>query len=225
MKILKWLLITGFFLILPAFSKVLAANLLFEPTTVNTSAGQTFEINVNVNAGTEEIRGADAYILYDNNLLEVQQVNAGNFFPTVSYDTSQPGKIIINGILEDPATTRTGSGKLATIIFKAKTNGSTLLRFDCTAGVTTDSNIIKADTNSTDIIDCSANNQASINIGQTQYSSSTNTSSSTTDTNNFSSNSNNTSTLPRSGIFDFFLNYTKIGIIFLVIGTLLRFII
>lgn len=212
-----------FFLILviyPLINRVHAAKLLFEPININTQAGQTFQVKVNVDAGSEEITSVDAYVLYNKDILEIQEISAGDFFPTVSKETSLPGKAYIAGLLEDPSTSKTGSGILATITFKAKTNGSVTLTFDCTTGSTTDSNITKNDVNATDIIQCDQNGQATVNVGEggSNNNSQSNNNSSSSTTNS----SSNPSQLPRSGVFDNLLKYFVPGVILLLIGALTK---
>jgi len=199
--------ILGFLLIVPLFNLSLAATFQFDPTTINTQAEQTFEVKVNVDTGSDEITSVDVYIIYDNNVVEAQSVNDGTFFNTVSKEISQPGKAYIAGMVDDPASSKTGSGTIATLVFKAKTNGSTTLTFDCTAGLTTDSNITKNDLNATDVIQCDGNGQSVITVGSgssTSQPTPTSTSSS--------------SQLPKTGIFDNVLKYSVPGVILLLIG-------
>jgi hypothetical protein len=204
--------ILGFFLIIPLFNFSLAATLQFDPTTVNTQADQTFEVKINVDAGSDQITSIDAYVLYDSNVLELSSVNDGTFFNTVSKDISQSGKAYIAGMVDDPATSKTGSGTLATIVFRAKSNGSATLTFNCTQGLTTDSNITKNDLNATDLIQCDANGKSVITVG-------TGSSSRTSQPTSTPSSSSSSSQLPKTGIFDNVLKYSIPGVILLLIGT------
>jgi len=207
----SFLFIFVLLLIIPLFNVSFAATLQFDPTAVNTQTDQTFEVKVNVDAGSEEITSVDAYIIYDNNVIGVQEVRDGTFFLTVAKDTSQAGKAYIAGMVDDPATAKTGSGTIATLVFKAKTNGSTTMTFDCTAGTTTDSNITKNDLNATDIIQCDGNGRSVIKVG-TGGSSSETTQPTPTST-------SSTSQLPKTGIFDNIIKYSIPGAILLLIGT------
>jgi len=190
--LLQFLFVLSWFLVVPLVRLSFAATLQFDPTSINTQVGQTFEVKVNVDAGSQEITSVDVYVIYDSNLLEIQSVNPGTFFNTVSHDTSQSGKVYIAGMVDDPATSKTGSGTLATLVFKAKTNGSTTLTFDCTAGSTTDSNISKNDLNATDLIQCDGNGRETVTVGNAE--------------------------LPKTGIFDNVLKYSIPGTILLLIG-------
>lgn len=198
-------------------SKTLAASLQFDPTTANLPINQNLEIKVYVDAGSDEITSTDAYILYDANLLEVLEVRNGSFFPTVTHDYSQPGKIYIAGMVEDPTSFKTGRDVLATIVFKGKNNGQANLSFDCTDGSTTDSNITKKDINAPDIIQCQLNNRAIINVGSTSYSQSQ------TQGGSYNQSQGGSNQLPQSGIFDQFKSFSLVGFVFLVIGTATRF--
>lgn len=206
--LLQFIFALGLFFVLPLVQLSFAATLQFDPTTINTQAEQTFEVKVNVDAGSDEITSVDVYIIYDKNVVEVQSVNDGTFFNTVSKDTSQPGRSYLAGMVDDPASSKTGSGTLATFVFKAKTNGSTTLTFDCTSGLTTDSNITKNDLNATDIIQCDGNGRSVITVGTGSSSNGTTQPTSTP----------TSSQLPKTGIFDNVLKYSIPGAILLLIG-------
>lgn len=192
-----------FIFLIAHINHVSAASLQFDPTTANLPINQNLEVKVIVDAGTDEITSTDAYVLYDSDLLEVVEVRNGPFFPTVTHDYSQTGKIYIAGMVEDPTSFKTGKDTLATIVFKGKNNGQVNLSFDCTEGSTTDSNITKKDINAPDIIQCQLNNQATISVGS----------------NNNSRSQGGTNQLPESGIFDQMKNFSLLGFIFLLIGT------
>ncbi|MDH7476323.1 MAG: cohesin domain-containing protein [Microgenomates group bacterium] len=206
--IIKLLLILSFLFFLPLTVNVLAATLEFNPATITTSAGQSFDLNIVINAGSDQITSVDAFIVYDANLLEVVSVTDGTFFPTISKDTSVTGKAYIAGMVNDPATYKTGSGTLASIRFTAKANGVANVTFDCAQGLTTDSNITKNDLNATDIIQCASNGSASVVIG-------TGGATGPTATPRASSAG---STLPRSGIFDNVVKYSIPGAVLLFLG-------
>lgn len=209
-----------FFFTLGYYNDISAASLQFDPTSANLPLNQNLEVKVIVDAGTDEITSTDAYIHYDSNLLEVVEVKNGSFFPTVTHDYSQTGKVYIAGMVEDPTTFKTGRGILATIVFKGKSNGQANLSFDCNDGSTTDSNITKKDINASDIIQCQLNNRATINVGLTSYSQSQTQGGSSNQSQN--QNSYNQQ-LPQSGVFDQFKSFSLVGFVFLVIGTATRF--
>jgi len=213
-KVLLFLLI-GFFL-LPSFLVVLAASFSFDKENYTVSVGETIQVQVNIDVGSDEVNGADAYINYDNSFLAVESVSAGSFFPTVTNDTSTAGTIYIAGLVDDPGSPKTGSGTLATITFKGLKDGTANLSFDCT-----NSKIVKNDTNATNILQCSSDQKATILVG----SGNSDTSNYSNDTSVNNSNTYQPQILPKSGIFDYLLKFAVYGIIFFVIGGGLKFLI
>jgi hypothetical protein len=198
----------------PFFGKIYAATLQFDPATVTTTSGQSFDLNINVNAGSDQITSVDAFILYNSSLFDVSSISDGTFFPTVSKDSSQAGKVYVAAMVSDPASSKTGSGTIATIKFKAKSDGSADITFDCTQGSTTDSNVTKNDLNATDLIQCASNGKATITIGAGGSTTSTNTPTSIPAV--------NPTSLPRSGGFDNVVKYSVPGAILLLIGGLVK---
>lgn len=142
-----------------------AATLQFEPSTVTTTAGRTFEAKVSVNSAGEEINGVDAFVLYDANLLEIAAINNGTFFPTVLTDPSKAGRAYIAGIVDAPGTFKIGAGTIATVVFRAKANGTATVAFECVQGSSKDSNVVKNDLNASDIIVCASNGSQAVTIG------------------------------------------------------------
>lgn len=198
---------------------VWAGLLKFDKTTVTPNNGDTFQIGVVVDAGSDQITSTDAYISYDATLLQAQSVAGGSFFPTVSNNITS-GKVYVAGLVDDPATYKTASGTLATITFKALKSGSGTLGFDCQSGVSGSSKIIKNDTNATNVIQCAQNGSASFTVGSGGSSSSSSSSGSSggTGTNPTSS------TLPKSGVIENVAQYAVPGGILLLIGGALRLI-
>jgi Cohesin domain. len=177
---------------------VKAATFSFDKSSYSVSTGQTVQVQININTGTDQVNGADAYINYDNSFLSVENVTAGSFFPSVIHDTGMPGIFSISGMVEEQANPKTGSGTLATITFKGLKNGTTSLKFDCN-----NSKIVKNDVNVTNILQCSSDDKAVISVGSGSGgdSSSSLSNSSSSDQSN-SSNNNQPQTLPKSGIFE-----------------------
>lgn len=149
--------------LLPYANAANAAVLKFSPTSKTVNAGDTFDIQVMVDAGTDEVSGTDAYILYDSSILQAQSVSEGTYFPYVTKDIAD-GKVSVWGVVTDAATSRTGSGTLATITFKATQSGSATLQYYCDLNASDTSKIVKNDINATNIIVCSNNDRASITV-------------------------------------------------------------
>lgn len=163
--ILLFVTVAVFLFIFPLAEKVFAATLQFDPSSKSLKVGETAEIKINIQAGSDQVTSADAYITYDQNLLEAQDVTMGTFFPTTSKDFSKLGKIYMAGMIDDPATSKTGTGTLGSVFFRVKANGTSTAVFTCEQGATTDSNITKNDLNATDVIQCSGNGKATITVG------------------------------------------------------------
>src|SRR3989338_1118335 len=142
-----------------------AGFLNFDQSSVSVNPQATFTISVLVDAGPDEITSTVAHILFEPSLLEAQSVTPGNFFPSVSQNITS-GEMYITGIVDTPATFKTGAGTLATVTFKALKDGTASLTFFCQLGQYNSSKIIKNDFNATNIIDCSQNGSATVTVGQ-----------------------------------------------------------
>lgn len=211
------LLVTGYWL-LGKISSVEAAYFQFDPASTSVSVGQTVTVKLNIDAGGDELNAGEAYILYDLNYLNVQSVSVGSYFPTVSNDISTPGKVWIAGMVNDPATSPSGSGTLATIIFQGKADGQVTLTVDCNT-----SKIVKNDIDATNVMTCSQNGQATIKVGTGSSGSSSQSSSGSSSSNSSGGNSASTpSTLPKSGIFENMVKLAVPGIILLFLGSAVR---
>ncbi len=180
-----------------------AATLKFDESTFSVASGDTFYVQVIVDAGSEQITSTDAYVLYDATVLEAQSVSNGTFFPTVTKNITA-GKVYIAGLVDDPATSKTGSGTVATITFKALKAGSATLSFNCDTTSYNTSKIIKNDINATNIITCAQNGTAAVTVGG--------------GTSDGATAAPTPSSLPKSGILDNILRYSIPGIALLLIG-------
>lgn len=196
-----------FFLALGSFRSSLAASLKFDTASPTVSNGGTFQIGVQVDPGSDSLNSTDIYVLYDSTLLKANSVAAGSLFPTVTNDITTAGKVYIAGMVDDPGTSVSTSGTVATITFQGLKNGSGTLSFDCNT-----SKIIKNDINATNVIVCSQNGTAAVTVGSG------------------SSSTEPTATpvaggeLPQSGILDSLIKFSLPGMILLLLGGALRFI-
>lgn len=201
-KITAFFIFCLFFILSPvAFGRVNAAYLKFDKTEVSANVGDTIQLQVIVDAGSDEINSTDAYILYDATVLKADSVAAGTFFPTVSEDITTAGKVYIAGMVDDPASSKTGSGTVATITFKAQKDGSTKLTFDCGS-----SKIVKNDINATNIIECTKNGTADVVVGGSYLTTPAPT----------------PSQLPKSGIFDNLVKLAVPGAFLFFVGVAAR---
>jgi len=208
-------LVVNFFLF---SAPVEAAFLKFDQTTATVTNGTTYQAQVVLDAGTDQITSTDVWVRYDPTLLEAQTVASGTFFPTVTNNVTS-GKVYIAGLIVDPGTYKTGSGTVATITFKALKNGSGTLTYDCRTDVSNSSKIIKNDVNATNIIVCSQNLTQTVTVGGSSGSSITPTSTPAV----LGANPTAVPTaLPQSGIMDNFNHLIGPGLVLFLIGIALR---
>lgn len=197
-----------------------AAYFKFDKSSISVSAGDTFDIAVIVDAGTDQVQSSDIYVTFDSSALTAQTVTPGTYFPSV-LKTISAGQVYIAGVPQQQNQPVTGSGTVATINFKA-TKAATL-SFDCD-----NSTIVKYDPNSPNILVCSQNQGATVSVGgQSPVATSTptpTTAGSSSNNSNSSTTQPTPSVLPTTGFFDNTLRIAVPGLILLSIGLLARFV-
>ena len=97
-------------------SYVSAASLQFDPTEKTVSTNDIIELNLNVDPGSEQITSIDAYIEYEQDMLEFQSITNGDYFPTFFEDSSTAGKIYYGGMV-NTGEFKTGEGTAAVVLF------------------------------------------------------------------------------------------------------------
>lgn len=214
-KFAALLIFIVFFLVLPHLAnKVFAANLKFDSTEFSTKAGETFDVEVIVEPGSDAISSIDAYVDFDKALLQAQSATEGTYFPKDNFaQVLSEDQVYVAGYVNLGDAGKTESGTAATITFKALKNGTATLSFLCDTSQSQTSKIIKdinEDPNSTNIITCEENGSAEVTIAE-----GTNTTGGTTDT-------TTPSTLPESGILDNLIKFAVPGAALVLIGTLLK---
>ena len=187
--------------------QIQAGFLTFDKDTIVANIGDIFDVQIIVDPGSEQISSDDAYVIYDPSLIEAQGVTPLDYFPTV-VNNIQSGRVYVAGLVDDPATYKTGSGGVASISFKALANGLGTLTYDCQPGVYNSSKIIKNDLHASNIIECDQNGRVNITIGSGIGGGITAT----------------PSGLPRTGIFENVSRIAVPGIILLLLGGALRII-
>ncbi|MCJ7740108.1 hypothetical protein MUP32_02195, partial [Candidatus Microgenomates bacterium] len=132
------------------------------------SVGSAFQVKVLINTGGQQAINGDALISFDPAKVSIDTAVTGDFF---SYFSASPlggadNKYLASSWEESVAHAKTSSTDtlFATLSLTAKTNGTTSLSFDCTAGNEADSNINKA-SDSTDILNCSVLAPLNLTIG------------------------------------------------------------
>jgi uncharacterized protein YdeI (BOF family) len=183
------------------FSPVEAGFFGFDKASYSVDKGKTVEVKVTVDGGIDNLSSVDAYILYDSTIVTATSVAAGSFFPTVLNDITTAGKVYIAGMFDDPATSASGSGTVATISFQGQKDGATKLTFDCNS-----SKIVKNDINATNIIECSKNGTSDVVIGGSYLTTPAPT----------------PSILPKTGFFENVVKFAVPGAILLFIGAAVR---
>ncbi|NCO88882.1 hypothetical protein AUK04_02960 [Candidatus Roizmanbacteria bacterium CG2_30_33_16] len=210
------LFITLLYFVAPiCFGSVNAAYLKFDKTTGSVAVGETVNVAVQVEAGTEQIRGVVIYIIYDQTLLESTAVIDGGAFPTF-FKTLTPGKTRIEAGVDDPATTKTGSLSVATITYKALQNGTANITFLCQTNTGDTSKIMKADVDATNIITCTENGSLSLTVG------SGGTSGGSTGDSINPTTAPLPTQLPRTGFFDELVKWSVPGTVLILIGGAMR---
>jgi len=198
-------------------SSTFAAFLKFDKTTVTSSANQTFTMDVMVDAGTDQITSSDIWVIYDPAYLTASSVASGTYFPAVTNNITS-GKVSITGLIVDPGTYKTGAGVVATITFTSVKNGTTNLTFDCRTDASNSSKVIKNDVNATNVIVCASNIPAAVTIGAAAASSSSIATTYPTSVPTIAA------TLPQSGVAENIAKFAIPGLLLLMVGAMLRFI-
>jgi hypothetical protein len=116
--------------------KVEAATSYFSPSSGSFVVGNIFTVNVLVNTNNTAINNVDAVINFPSNLLEIVSVSkSGSIFslwveePTFS---NSAGTLSFSGGLPTPGYTGVG-GKVLSVVFRAKNEGSASLLFSSAA--------------------------------------------------------------------------------------------
>ncbi len=156
-------IVAMFVLVLSVNGGVYAAFLKFDQSSFTVAEGDSFDVQIIVNPGSDQITSVDAYVTYDEAVLSADSVTDGTYFPTVLNDLST-GKAYVAGFVNSPSDFKTGTGTVATVSFSALAEGSTDLVFDCNGQATVTSKVIKNDINSTNVITCSQNGTATITV-------------------------------------------------------------
>ncbi len=191
---------------------IYAATFTFDPTSTSVRPDNTFEVDINVDASVDQIAGTDIYLSYDATMLEVQSITDGSYFPQVE-DVPATGRVYISGFVNTQGDYKTGTGTVATVKFKALTEGSTSLTIDCDPSITDTSKIVRNDTAVTNVLECSSLSSHPVTI-----------SASAPDNGTSTTTTNSVTELPQSGVVEDMITFAVWGGILLGIGALLRII-
>lgn len=149
-------------LIVPVSKAQAAASLQLTPSTLSAGLNTTVEIKVSIQTDAVAVLGSDAILSFGGNDLEVVSISNGGFFPEFGSASNVSGRIELHGYTSAINDSRTGSGTLATIVFKAKKgSGSSTVSFTC-AGSGNDTNILT--TSGQNILQCAQTNTTGISF-------------------------------------------------------------
>lgn len=166
-KILPAAIFLSLLLILAVKRPVLATDphLFLLPTSGSYSSG--FTIDVKVDTGGQAAGGVDVYLEFPKDLLRIENVTKGTAFPEVySLIKNDEGKLRINAYFSIGAageSLNTSDGLIGKINFSPKGSGTAPVKFICSSGSTTESNIVEKIA-VRDIIVCSANVNGSYSV-------------------------------------------------------------
>jgi hypothetical protein len=178
----------------------------FNKDTINIAPNQDFTVDLIVDPESDPIVSIDAYIQFDSNVIETIDVTDANYFSILTHEI-RTSSVYIGG-MNDLNNPKTGVGQVATIKFRAKTNGATTLTFNCSA-----SKIVKNDTDSTNVLSCDKNKTIEVTVGQGSAST----------TNTTSATDSGKTQLPATGVFDDTGKFLLPGVILLLSGMIGRF--
>lgn len=206
---------------------VAAPRLTLTPINGSYTNGSEFKVSIGVNSDGEKSSAVDVWSTFDNSKLEIVSIvksanppfafemspvfdnNAGNFkFSCVSTNPSGLDDVAING-------------ELAVVTFRAKETGTAFLKFTCSNGSTTDSNIFNSDVN--DVISCASNSVGSYTITAGSSSTTTNPTSTPTPTPTVVTTVAKTTTLPQTGAVGSTIGLIIFGVISLASAVFLKF--
>jgi hypothetical protein len=149
-KIQKIILTSSILLLAPLAA--LASTLNLSPASGSYAVGSTFNVDILLDTKGAAVDGVDLYYVHFNPaLLQVVDANtsasgvqilAGKLFSqTAANSVNQSAGTIMFSQVTSGGSKYTGSGKLATVTFKAIAAGTAKVSFDFTLGKTSDTNV------------------------------------------------------------------------------------
>lgn len=231
------LLILLTLLLISSKKTVLATDPHFFLSPSSGSYSQAFSVDIKIDSGGQAVSAADIYLEYPKNLLKAEKVSAPAsneaVFDEVLSSIKNEGKVAINAMFSTAKAgdSYTGSNKtIAKVDFTPLGAGTVELKFTCSPGSTTESNIASTDTLK-DIILCSANSGGSYTLtssgGSTPNPTATPTQGSSSGGNSSGGSSSATATpkptVPVSGSVTQTIGLIGLGIITLLTGLVLTF--
>lgn len=124
------------------------ANFALSPASGSYNVNETFDVNILLNAAGGKIGGADVYLTFDQNKINLLEIENGTIFGQYAGKTINNinGSAAISGLADGVEVAFTGSDTFARLRFKALSAGATEVKFNFTPGSTRDTNAIDFDT-------------------------------------------------------------------------------
>ena len=141
LSLVFFVLAFGFLLSFIFTSKVDAASMKLNPDVVTTQSGETFSVDIILDAQGAQTDGADVVLKYDPNQLEVVNVKEGETYPKYPIKQIEEEFVKITGISNKSGPFFSSSGVFATVTFKAKFGGEHVIKIDFNNDSTIDSNV------------------------------------------------------------------------------------
>jgi len=134
------------------------ALLSFSPAQKVIKVGEEFDVELLLDTKGIKTSGTDVIVSYDPTVVEILDVRPGLLYQKnpLNEVAVARGKIGFSAVTEPPKTF-SGKGTLAYLKFKALRTGTATLEIEFTKGVTTDSNVVQAQSNGKDILDKTIN--------------------------------------------------------------------
>lgn len=121
-----------------------------DPQIAQVTVGEKFTVDINIDTQGAEVTGADVKLTFDPNVLEVTNVQEGDFF-TDEANNIGSGTLLVGGFFREQFVTKAGRGRVARLTLKGKKIGNSTLSFVCSIQ-SNDCNILNAAAD--DIIKC-----------------------------------------------------------------------
>ena len=213
-KQLSALLLMVVGIIFPSNIWAASASLYLTPATKVVNVGGQFNVDVMLDTGGADVSAVDVVLNYPADKLEYVNAQAGTILPQMAVRSNTPGTLSLNFI--SASGTYSGTGKLVSLTFKAKTAGSAPITFKFVQGSTTDdSNVVS---NNEDILATVSGGTYTIQSSTTGNESGTGTGTAALTSTPTPTESNVTPTLPVTGPGEVMFSLMLGGVILSMIG-------
>lgn len=144
------------------------ANITLSPSSKSVNVNDTFSLDAILDTGGAQSSGADFILTWNPaGSLEIQTASDVSYGSSPLFTSNTPsrdntnGKVISISTMSVATNTFSGKGTLASVKFKAKAAGTATLRFECSAGSRSDTNIWSS---GSDVINCEQTSGATVTV-------------------------------------------------------------